>query len=74
MCYKKLLQAALVGSLVSGCAGPGGADTAPSETNKQAIKLLLLDADGESQRYALYSTGGSSRACYAYSRVRPRWI
>ena len=49
-----LLQLTLGLSLLAGCVGPGGADTASSEPNKQAIKLIVLDADGDDQRYALY--------------------
>lgn len=51
-----------------GCVGPGGADTAPSETNQQAIKLLLLDADGDEQRYALYRWRADGRFFYGGGR------
>jgi hypothetical protein len=54
--------------LLVGCVGPGGADTAPSETNQQAIKLVLLDADGEDQRYALYKWRADGRFFYGGGR------
>ncbi|MAD19031.1 MAG: hypothetical protein CMJ52_02275 [Planctomycetaceae bacterium] len=54
--------------LTGGCVGPGGAATAPSETNQQAIKLLLLDADGEDQRYALYRWRADGRFFYGGGR------
>ena len=60
-----LLFAAMV---PGGCVGPGGAATAPSEPNNQAIKLLLLDADGEDQRYALYKWRADGRFFYGGGR------
>lgn len=58
----------LAGMILMGCVGPGGAATAPSETNQQAIKLLVLDADGESQRYALYKWRADNRFFYGGGR------
>lgn len=58
-----------VAMILVGCVGPGGAATAPSETNQQAIKLLLLDADGESQRYALYKWRADGRFFYGGGRA-----
>jgi len=58
----------LAGMILVGCAGPGSAAFAPSETNQQAIKLIVLDADGDDQRYALYKWRADGRFFFGGGR------
>lgn len=64
----RAVMVVLAGMILMGCVGPGGAATAPSETNQQGIKLRLLDADGEDQRYALYKWRADDRFFYGGGR------